>query len=47
MTDSYDGKTGDDFDVLMDDLAVATLDENDAEMERIYECLAVPIEMVK
>ncbi len=47
MTDSYDGKTGDDFDVLMDDLAVATLDEVDTEMERIYERLAVPIEMVQ
>ncbi len=47
MTDSYDGKTGDDFDVLMDDLAIATIDEDDAEMQRIYETLAIPAEMVQ
>jgi hypothetical protein len=47
MQDSYDNKTGDDFDVLIDDLAVATIEEDDAEMHRIYEHLAVPAAMVQ
>ncbi len=46
MEDSYNGKTGDDFDVLMDELAAATRDHDQAEMLRIYKHLAVPASMI-
>lgn len=47
MHDSYDNKTGDDFDLLIDDLAAATIGEDDAALHRIYEGLAVPADMVQ
>ena len=46
MEDSYDGKTGEDFDKLIDDLAIATQDGDVAEMTRVYEQLAIPDSMI-
>ena len=46
MEDSYNGKTGDDFDLLMDELAAATRDPDQADLQRIYEQLAVPTSMI-
>jgi hypothetical protein len=46
MEDSYNGKTGDDFDLLMDELAAATRDHDQAALLRIYEHLAVPASMI-
>jgi len=42
MADSYEGRTGADFDLLMDELAVATRVGDQITLERIYEQLAVP-----
>jgi hypothetical protein len=47
MEDSYKGKTGDDFDRLIDQLAAATLDPDEPELKRIYEQLAVPASMIR
>jgi hypothetical protein len=47
MEDSYKGKTGDDFDLLMDRLAAATTDADEREQKRIYELLAVPAAMIR
>ncbi|HEX3089747.1 MAG TPA: hypothetical protein VHQ23_13920, partial [Ilumatobacteraceae bacterium] len=47
MEDSYNGKTGDDFDLLMDQLATATRDHDQPELQRIYEHLAVPASMIR
>ncbi len=47
MEDSYNGKTGDDFDLLMDQLAAATRDHDQPELQRIYEHLAVPASMIR
>jgi len=47
MEDSYDGKTGDDFDLLIDDLAVATRAGDQPDLQRIYERLAVPASMIR
>jgi Transglutaminase-like superfamily len=46
MEDSYNGKTGDDFDLLIDELAVATRDHDQPDLQRIYELLAVPASMI-
>ena len=46
MEDSYNGTTGDDFDLLMDQLATAVRDERPADMERVYAELAVPESMI-
>jgi hypothetical protein len=46
MKDSYDGNTGPDFDLLIDELAAATADPDDVELHRIYDQLAVPASMV-
>jgi hypothetical protein len=46
MAASYDGTTGDDFDELMDDLAAATADPDQHDLQRIYEKLAVPPDMI-
>ena len=46
MEDSYRGKTGDDFDLLIDQLAAATTDPDEPELKRIYEQLAVPASMI-
>ena len=46
MEDSYDGKTGADFDVLIDQLAAACGDHDEPELERIYEQLAVPASLI-
>jgi hypothetical protein len=46
MAASYDGRTGDDFDELMDQLAEASQTENDAELERIYAQLEVPQSLI-
>ena len=40
MEDSYDGKTGDDFDLLIDQLAVACHSHDEPELERIYDQLS-------
>lgn len=47
MEDSYEGRTGDDFDMLIDQLAAATGDHDVPELERIYELLAVPESMIR
>lgn len=46
MEDSYNGKTGEDFDLLVDQLAAATSDADEPEMRRIYDELAVPLSMI-
>ena len=46
MQDSYDGNTGDDFDLLIDKLAVACDDHDMAGLQRIYEELAVPASLI-
>lgn len=42
MADSYEGRTGPDFDLLIDELAVAARDGDRPALGRIYEQLAVP-----
>lgn len=46
MTDSYAGRTGDDFDRLVDRLAAATDDPDGAELEDVYGQLSVPASMI-
>lgn len=46
MEDSYNGTTGNDFDQLIDQLAVATRDPGQHDLQHIYEQLAVPASMV-
>jgi hypothetical protein len=46
MADSYDGTTGADFDVLIDELATATGDHDEPELRRIYQRLAVPAALI-
>ena len=46
MEDSYNGKTGDDFDLLIDQLAVACHSHDEPELERIYEQLRVPAVLI-
>ena len=46
MQASYDGRTGDDFDQLMDELATASRTDDDEELQRVYAQLAVPESLV-
>jgi len=46
MKDSYQSKTGDDFDELIDEIAAASRDADRADLERIYEQLPVPASMI-
>ena len=46
MEASYDGKTGDDFDLLIDHLAVACHSHDEPELEQIYEQLSVPAVLI-
>jgi hypothetical protein len=46
MEASYNNETGPDFDLLMDQLAIATADPEQADLEPIYGQLAVPDSMV-
>lgn len=46
MEDSYNDKTGPDFDRLIDDLAAATDDPAHCDLDRIYDQLAVPAAIV-
>ena len=46
MGDSYDGKTGDDFDLLIDQLAAACGANDAPKLQRIYEQLAVPASLI-
>ncbi len=46
MEASYRGDTDDDFDMLIDQLAVVTLGHDHMDLQRIYEQLAVPISMI-
>jgi hypothetical protein len=46
MEASYNGTTGDDFDQLIDRLAVATTDPAQPDLQPIYEQLAVPASMI-
>ena len=47
MEDSYNGETGDDFDVLIDDYATAARDHDEPTLRRIYdEHLSVPESMI-
>ena len=47
MEDSYNAKTGDDFDLLIDQLAAATRDHDRPDLQRIYGQLAVPAAMIR
>lgn len=46
MEDSYDGKTGEAFDGLMDHLATACRDEDERDLRRVYEQLTVPDSLI-
>ena len=46
MEDSYEGRTGDDFDLLIDQLALACNSHDEPELERIYEQLSVPAGLI-
>jgi len=46
MQDSYDGRTGADFDQLIDRLAVATADPAHVGLHDVYDQLAVPASMI-
>lgn len=46
MADSYANAAGDDFDELIDQVALATRDGDAAELQRLYGLLAVPDDMV-
>ena len=46
MEDSYDGRTGDDFDLLMDDLAAACDDHDEPGLRRVDEELTVPASLI-
>ena len=46
MEDSYEGRTGADFDVLIDELAAATADPGQVDLQPIYDQLAVPASMI-
>jgi hypothetical protein len=47
MEDSYNGKTGDDFDRLIDDLAIACDADDRAALQALYERLPVPEDMIR
>lgn len=47
MEDSYNGKTGDDFDRLIDELAVACDADDHATLQVLYERLSVPDAMIR
>jgi Transglutaminase-like superfamily len=47
MEASYEGRTGDDFDQLMDELAEASRTDDDDELQRIYSLLAVPEALIR
>lgn len=46
MTGSYEGRTGPDFDELIDDLARAIRDDDRPTLEQIYRLLAIPESLV-
>lgn len=46
MKDSYDGNTGDDFDVLIDDYATAAANDDAPTLRHLYEQLTVPVSMI-
>jgi hypothetical protein len=46
MNDSYEGRTGADFDLLIDQLAAVTDDPETCDLEPIYDQLAVPESMI-
>lgn len=46
MEDSYDGKTGDDFDLLIDELAAACDDHDGPRLRRVYQQLTVPASLI-
>lgn len=46
MQDSYEGRTGPDFDHLIDDLAAATRDDDRSTLEQVYRRLEVPDALV-
>lgn len=46
MNDSYEGRTGADFDRLIDQLAAATDDPDTFDLQPIYDQLAVPADMI-
>ena len=46
MEASYNGETGPDFDLLMDQLAAATDDPERSDLDSIYDDLAVPESMI-
>jgi hypothetical protein len=47
MDDSYNGRTGDDFDLLIDQVAIACRDDDQLELQRRYDRLAVPASMIR
>jgi hypothetical protein len=46
MEDSYDGRTGDEFDRLIDQLAAAAQVDDEPEPQRIYAHLTVPDSLI-
>ena len=46
MEDSYNDKTGADFDLLIDRLAIATSDPEHRDLQAVYDQLAVPASMI-
>lgn len=46
MEDSYDGKTGEDFDRVIDELAVACADHDEPGLQRVSDQLAVPTSLI-
>jgi hypothetical protein len=46
MEDSYTGKTGDDFDLLIDELASACDEHDEPRLRRVYEELTVPASLI-
>lgn len=46
MNDSYEGRTGADFDLLIDQLAAATADPESSDLQPVYDQLAVPADMI-
>jgi hypothetical protein len=46
MFDSYENRTGDDFDLLIDRLAISVRDDDRSEMRRVHDQLAVPPSLI-
>ena len=47
MDDSYEGRTGEDFDRLIDEVAAACAGEDESSLRSLYRRLAVPSELIR